>query len=86
MLWEIHNYVTMFISQVSSDFVCGDKEKKVSLYNENAKSDVEACSEYIISPFAQLLRMVSQKKERKKKEKAWTSSIVFVSNTIKHFK
>ena len=84
-MWKIINYPTISISQVSSDFVCGDKEKKVSLYNENAKSDVEACSEYIISPFAHLLTMVSKTKERKKKEKAWTSSIVFVSNTVKHF-
>ena len=71
MLWEIHNYATMFISQVSSDFVCGDKEKKVSLYNENAKSDVEACSEYIhvISPFEQTYCTWFQKRKKERKQK-----------------
>ena len=58
----------MSISQVSSDFVCGDKEKKVSLYNENAKSDVEACSEYIISPFAQTYCSWFQKRKKERKK------------------
>ena len=65
MLRKIYNYPPVFISQVSSDFVCGAEEKKISLYDQNAKSDVEACSECAVSDFLQTYYLFLKKAEIK---------------------
>ena len=40
----------LFPHQVSSDFICPEGEKRVSIYDSTTKTDVEACSK-LIFPF-----------------------------------